>query len=248
MKPLLLFLLLLSCNTFISGQETTEKVNDGDILYSGISYGFNFPGGDLADRYGRNLQFSLFSQHITKSDFFYGVDFTFLFGDNVKEDVLANFRTKEGYFLGSGGLGTEVFLRQRGLTLTGNFGKIFLLSKNSRSGIKAGIGGGIMQHNLRFLDDNNAVAQLGGDLRKGYDRLTRGFTLRQTIGYQLLSKNRRMNFALDFVFLQGFTKEVRKINFDTGLPTNQNRLDLGYAIQLSWILPFYLNSKETIYY
>jgi hypothetical protein len=70
MKPLLLFLLLLSCNTFISGQETTEKVNDGDILYSGISYGFNFPGGDLADRYGRNLQFSLFSQHITKSDFF----------------------------------------------------------------------------------------------------------------------------------------------------------------------------------
>lgn len=241
-----LFLFLLAGSTW--GQEPKNYVNDGDILYSGISYGINFPGGDMADRYGSNLQFSVFSQHITKSNFFYGIDFTFLFGDKVKEDVLASFRTPEGYFLGSGGLGTDVLLRQRGLTLTGMIGKIIPLPKKTRSGIKIGVGGGVLQHNMRFLDDNNAVAQLGGDLRKGYDRLTRGFVLREQIGYQLLSKNRRMNFEFSFVFFQGFTREVRAYNFDTGMTTNPSRLDLGFGLQLAWILPFYLNSSETIYY
>jgi hypothetical protein len=240
-------LLLFPCSIAFS-QELNTKVNDGDILYSGIAYGINLPGGDLKDRYGSNLQFALFSQHITKSNFFYGFDFTFLFGDKVKEDVLANFRTPEGYFLGSSGVGTDVFLRQRGLTLTGMFGKIIPVDKNSRSGIKLGIGAGVLQHNLRFLDDNNAVTQIGGDLRKGYDRLTRGFTLRQQIGYQLLSNNRRMNFELSLVFFQGFTNEVRAYNFDTGLPTQKSRTDLGFGVQLAWILPFYLNSSETIYY
>lgn len=229
-------------------QEVEEKVNDGDILYSGIGYGGSIPGEDLKDRYGENLQFSIFSQHINKSNFFYGVDFTFLFGNIVKEDVLSSFRTAEGYFLGSGGIGTDVYMRQRGLTLTFMAGKIIPLRKNSRSGIKAGLGAGVLQHNIRFLDENNAVPQIGGDLRKGYDRLTRGFVLRQQLGYQLLSKNRRMNFEFSFVFFQGFTNEVRDYHFDTGLPSNKNRIDLGFGIQAAWILPFYLNSSETIYY
>jgi len=232
----------------LPGQEAEEKVNDGDILYSGIAYGASLPGGDLKDRYGENLQFSLFSQHITKSNYFYGVDFTFLFGNKVKEDVLASFRTNEGYFLGSSGLGTDVFLRQRGLTLTFMAGKIIPLKKGSRSGIKLGAGAGVLQHNIRFLDDNNAVPQLGGELRKGYDRMTRGFTLRQQLGYQILSKNKRVNFEFSFVFFQGFTNEVRAYHFDTGTPAQKNRLDLGFGIQAAWILPFYLNSSETIYY
>lgn len=246
------FINLVLCLVFLSwslyAQEGEEKVNDGDIIYSGIAYGFNLPGGDLKERYGSNLQFGLFSQHITTSNFFYGADFTFLFGNLVKEDVLSGFRTPEGYFLGSSGLGTDVFLRQRGLTLTLMAGKIFPLKKNSRSGIKAGIGAGVLQHNIRFLDDNNAIPQIGGDLRKGYDRLTRGFTLRQQLGYQILSRNRRLNFELSFIFFQGFTNEVRDYHFDTGSVSDQSRIDLGFGFQAAWILPFYINSSETIYY
>lgn len=248
MRTCLIHLFFIAFCGIVSGQEPKNYVNDGDILFSGISYGMNFPAGDLADRYGSNLHFSVFSQHITKSDFFYGADFTFMFGDKVKEDVLYPFRTAEGYFLGSGGLGTDVLLRQRGLTLTGMIGKIIPLPGKTRSGIKLGVGGGVLQHNIRFLDDNNAVAQLGGDLRKGYDRMTRGFVLREQIGYQLLSKNRRMNFEFSLVFFQGLTREIRAYNFDTGMTTNPSRLDLGFGFQLAWILPFYLNSSETIYY
>lgn len=243
---LIFFLLILSFQ--VSAQEVEEKVNDGDIIYSGLAYGFNVPGGDLNSRYGTNLQFGLFSQHITRSNFFYGADFTFLFGNVVKEDVLAGFRTPDGYFLGSSGLGADVYLRQRGLTLTMMAGKIFPLEKNSRSGIKVGIGAGILQHNIRFLDDNNAIAQIGGDLRKGYDRLTRGFTLRQQLGYQILSRNRRLNFELSFIFFQGFTNEVRDFHFDTGSVSDKSRIDLGFGFQAAWILPFYVNSSETIYY
>ncbi|MFZ1705781.1 MAG: hypothetical protein WAT79_15650 [Saprospiraceae bacterium] len=229
-------------------QNSPEKTNDGDILCPGIGYGFSIPGADLQDRYGNNLQLALFSKHIFKNNYFYALDFTFMFGNEVKEDVLQNFRTPEGYFLGSGGLGTDVFLRQRGLILSGMIGKIFPVKTAARSGIKIAVGAGILQHNIRFLDDNNAVPQLGGNLRKGYDRMSRGFTLRQELGYLLLSKNRRLNFDFSFVFFQGFTQEVRAYNFDTGLTTNPSRLDLGFGLQVAWILPFYLNSNETIFY
>ncbi|MBK8855404.1 MAG: hypothetical protein IPN10_15225 [Saprospiraceae bacterium] len=244
----LLFFVYIFNGSFLFAQEASEKVNDGDILSAGIAYGINFPGGDLKDRYGENLHFSVFGKHITKANFLYGIDFTFMFGNDVKEDVLKNFRTPEGFYLGSGGLGTDVFLRQRGLTLTAMTGKIFPLKAGNRSGIKAAIGAGILQHNIRFLDDNNAIAQLGGDLRRGYDRMSRGFTLRQELGYVILSKNRRLNFDFSFVFFQGFTKEIRPVNFDTGLPSNASRLDLGFGLQLAWILPFYINSSETVYY
>jgi hypothetical protein len=249
MRPFysLLFIYIFSCS-LLSAQVTSDNINDGDILIGGIAYGINFPGGDLKDRYNTNLHFSVFGKHTIKNNFFYGIDFTFMFGNEVKEDVLKNFRTPEGFYLGSGGLGTDVFLRQRGLTLTAMTGKIFPLNTGKRSGIKIAAGAGVLQHNIRFLDDNNAIAQLAGDLRRGYDRMSRGVTLRQELGYVILSKNRRLNFDLSFVFFQGFTKEIRPINFDTGLPSKSSRLDLGFGIQLAWILPFYINSSETIYY
>ena len=63
-----------------------------------------------------------------------------------------------------------------------------------------------------------------------------------------MTRNGRMNFELNFDFIQGFTSEVRAYNFDTGLPTIKSRVDLLFGIRLVWNLPFYLGSEEVVYY
>jgi len=248
---LLSFLSLVIIASELNAQFTEngrDKPVDGQILSGGLGYGYLRPFGDMADRYGNNLAFSVIGHYITSRNAVFGADFTYMFGDKVKEDVVAPFRSKEGYFLGDNGLAADLYLRQRGFTFTGQGGYLIPLSKKSRTGIMVLIGAGILQHQVRILDDQNAVAQLRGDLRKGYDRLTRGFTLTQDIMYTHLSSNHRINIKLGLTCFQGWTGEVRAVNFDTGLPTISSRLDMGLGIKAVWMLPFYISAKERVYY
>ena len=125
----------------------------------------------------------------------------------------------------------------------------FSLQKESRSGIKVNVHTGIMQHHIRFTDERNSVAQLRAGRSVGYDRLTRGCTLMESVGYKHLSNDRRLNFELMFDFIQGFTSEARAYNFDTGLATNPSRFDMMFGFRVVWNLPFYRGeSQSTIYY
>ena len=99
------------------------------------------------------------------------------------------------------------------------------------------------------MDQRNAFPMVRAGRHTGYDRLTRGFALKETITYKHMSSDRRVNFDIGFDFIQGFTSEVRAFNFDTGLPTIQSRLDLMAGIRFSWYLAFYKSGTgETIYY
>lgn len=98
--------------------------------------------------------------------------------------------------------------------------------------------GGILQHNIRFTDERNSVAQIRAGRSVGYDRLTRGFGLRQSIGYKHMSRDKRVNFEVLFDFIQGFTSEIRAVNFDTGLATISSRTDLLFGFRMKWNLPF----------
>ncbi len=225
-----------------------DKPVDGQILSGGLGYGYFKPAGDLANRYGDNLAFSVLGHYISSGNAVIGLDFTYMFGDEVKEDVVAPIRSKEGFFLGDNNLAVDLFLRQRGFTMTGQGGYLFPMSKKSRTGVMVLIGAGVLQHQVRILDDQDAVAQLRGNLRKGYDRLTRGFTLTQDIMYTHLSANHRINLKVGLTCFQGWTDEVRAVNFDTGMPTISSRLDMGFGVKAVWLLPFYISAKERVYY
>lgn len=210
--------------------------------------GANLPAADLELRYGNNLNLSSNFHYKFRSNFIVGGGLMFFFGDNVKEDVLAPFRTSTGVILGDDNQIADIFLRQRGLYIGADIGKLFPLTKKSRSGIVATISGGILQHNIRFTDERNSVAQIRAGRDSGYDRLTRGFALKQSIGYKHLSNDKRVNFEILFDFIQGFTSEIRSINFDTGLSTNSSRKDLMYGLRVVWNLPFYIGREEEVKY
>ncbi len=226
--------------------------NTDKALLLHITYAFQTPGGDLKDRYGYNFDVGGGLEWMTaKSNWIFGLDGGYLFGSTVKTDVLAGLRTPEGYIIGNDRAYADIQLRERGFHSTLLVGKLFSLSEvNKRSGIRATIGGGFIQHSIRIQDDpSRSVPQLSKEYKKGYDRLTNGVLLTQFIGYQYLGADRRANFFAGIECSQGFTQSRRDFNFDTRSSDTAKRLDLLFGIRVGWTLPFYLNSNpDSIYY
>jgi len=243
-RNIFLLIFLLSFATGYS-QKSDRSVNDENFLNIGMKnlsfgYGMEFPFGELADRYSSNLKFTVGAERITKSNWIYGIEFAFMFGDTVKEDPLAPLRLSNDELLGADNAYADVFLRQRGAFLGVNFGKIISLKKNSRSGLRITGAIGLLAHKIRIVDESRSLPQIEEQYLKGYDRLTRGFALREFVGYQHISEDKRINFYIGLEFTQGFTKHVRAINFDTGLPPDPSpRFDGLVSLKAAWVLPFF---------
>lgn len=247
-RHLFSILLFALSTVWVHAQVEIEKPVDGSIIDFGIGLGGNVPIGILSERYGNNLNFSLGGDYITNNNWVLNAEFLYLFSDAVKEDVLAPFRSADGNLLGDDNQIVDIVLKQRGLFLGAGIGRLIPLSTKTRSGLKIVINGGVLQHNIKFADDRNSLAQVRAGRQTGYDRMTRGFALKETISYKHLSLDRRLNFEIGLDLMQGFTKEVRAINFDTGLPTNKSRLDVLIGVRLVWNIPYYSGGQETIYY
>ncbi len=222
------------------------------FLAFGATYGFDIPAGDLGDRYGTNFHAAMsFDIWNPKLNGFWGIEGELHFGDNVKEDVLASAKTSEGAVLGTDGGVSEIFLRRRGSYIGIHANRNVLnFGSMKTTGLNLGLGLGIMQHNIRIQDDTNNAGQFRNDYLKGYDRNTRGPALRQSIGIQSIgSSNTNINYAIALTITEGFTKDVRSVNFDTGMVNNGSRLDLLIAIEATWYLPIvrFTESKEIFY-
>ena len=234
--------ILFPVTCFLHAQEPA----DPGIL-ADFSYAAQLPGGDLSDRFGYNFSAGIGASYITSGkSWIFGLETHFLFGDQIKEDVLATLRTPEGFLIGNDKSFTEILLRQRGLYVGANIGKIIsLLPGNPRSGIRWSLGIGLLQHKIRIQDDPiRVVPQIAGEYKKGYDRLTNGLTIKEFIGYQHLDPNRRINFYAGFEFYQGFTRSRRSFQFDIRKQNDENRLDLLAGFRIGWILPFYFHPKD----
>ena len=249
MKSVFLFFLLTISLTCLAQDQ--ERTNQGRILLLNFTYGGHLPGGDLADRFGGNFSAGGSFDYLTSKNLILGLQADFMFGTEVKTDVLAPLRNDDGLIFDDNGSPADIRLRQRGIHLGLHVGKIFPVSKsNRRSGIRATIGGGFLQHKIRLQDDPQAtVALVSGDYKKGYDRLSNGLALTQFLGYQGLSKNRRINFMAGFEFTQAFTQSRRSFNYDTRSVEKDKRLDLLFGFRIGWTLPLYIGENpDEIYY
>lgn len=212
-------------------------------------YSYQFPGGDLSRRFGNNHNVGASFVIKTRSNFVFGVEGSFLFGDNVKEDPIAEFRVDGGEIISEGGTYANVLLMQRGFALNARVGKIFsVLSPNPNSGPYVYVTAGYMQHNIRYQVDRNTVPFLRDEYVGGYDRLTSGFALSQFIGYRYFSNNRLVNFYIGYEFTQGFTQGRRPYNFDERATDNSSRSDLLQGVKLGWSIPLYKKTPREFYY
>lgn len=214
------------------------------------SFAYQLPGGNLADRFGYNFNVGGSFMLKTKNNWLFGVEGQFLFGDQVNENhILDSISTQQGFVIGTNGGYADIFLYERGFHFLAKAGKVFpLISPNKNSGVTATIGVGLLQHKIRIQNDDENAPQVSGDYVKGYDRLTNGLSLTESIGWLYLGKNHIANFTFSFEFTQAFTKNRRSYNFDEMRKDETERVDLLYGFRVSWIIPFRKRVPKEFYY
>lgn len=247
---LIIFLIaFLGIKNVMNAQE--DDLKSPKYILVNLSFSFQTPMGDNADRYGWNNSAGVGLDYLSSKNFIIGANTDYLFGTRVKEDVLANIRNSDGQIIGNNRAISNIKLTQRGWNSNIYFGKLFPVSKKDyRSGIRVTLGGGFLQHKIRIQQDpQSLVPQTTGEYRKGYDRLSNGFSLRQFIGYQKVSVDKRINFIFGAELIQGFTQNQRAWDFDLQAKDEGKYFDFLLGGKFSWTIPFEIGKDpEEIFY
>ncbi|PHI20817.1 hypothetical protein CEQ90_05495 [Lewinellaceae bacterium SD302] len=243
-------LLFICCFLTLSAQGLAGSRNLEKGILLNFSYGPTVTSGDLADRFGNMASIEVGVDYTPEdSGWLFGVVGQYLFGTTVKEDVLSGLRLSNGIVVGNQRSAAEMQLRSRGYFLGVRVGRIVSFGENKRSGIKIGLGGGVLSHRIRLQEDaNQDVNQIINDYKKGYDRLTEGPALYQFIGYQHMSMNGRVNVFIGAELIEGFTSSQRSYDFNTASSLEGNRLDIIAGLRAGLILPIFIGEGEEIFY
>lgn len=229
-----------------------KNIQDTTIQFFaiGAQIGGHMPFGDLGDRFGWGGLTGGTFMYKSPKNLTLEANVGFIFGNQVKEDtILRNLMTETGIFIGRDGNPVDVFLNERGFVGTVRVGKILpIIGPNPNCGLHLAAGVGMMQHKIRIEPEFDALPQLQGDYKKGYDRLTNGFALSQSIGYQHFGNYRFANFYVGLEFFEGFTRSRRSIDFDTMMPDTKDRMDILGTFVVRWYFPMYKRQASDYYF
>ncbi|HEX5111771.1 MAG TPA: hypothetical protein VFV79_02920 [Saprospiraceae bacterium] len=237
-------LLLLSLP--ISGQSQKKA------MLLDFSYGFNFPLGDMQDRFGESNVLGAGLESISyESKVSIGIDGGYFFGNTVKEDVLLQLRSGDGNIIGINGLPGDVSLKERGYFMGAHAGKIFSTTdqKSSLTGIRTQLGIGFIQHKIRIQDNQNNIVPLNKEYLQGYDRLTNGAALRLAAGYQYDSPLNNFHFKIMGDVTAARTQSRRDLDYATGTYLGEKRTDILLGVSVSYVVMISrAQTSENIYY
>lgn len=247
---LLLTTMMLFVAPLLKGQISIRD-SSVTIPMAYLGFAYHFPAADMADRWGSSTCLSPGFQVKTASQWLFGVEAGFILGGNFKPgfSIFDEILTSEGNIINGDGVPAVVALFERGMILTGKFGRLIPLSKKSpNSGLMVTVSAGYLQHKLKIQVENKSAPQLKGDYARGYDRLTSGFTLGQSLGYLYTGSNRLVNFFIGVDIYEAFTKSRREYIFDLMGPLEGDRLDILVGPRISWFIPIYKRAPEEYYF
>ena len=110
------------------------------------------------------------------------------------------------------------------------------------------IGFGYVYHKIFIETLMGEIPQLNEDLQKGYDRLSGGFSMKQSITFMFLSNNEKINFHAGLEIIECWSKDLRTQNYSTGLIENEKRFDVFIGLKIGWILPLRKRTTSNFYY
>ncbi len=241
-------ILLLLSNYGFAQKSITDSIIKIPLIETSLS--IQTPGGDLADRFGNNISINFGAHYKTKRNYTFGFQIQNLSGDNIKDDddILGDISTKYGPIDGGGQL-AEVLLFERGMNTSLQVGKVFnVIGPNPNSGIWLQFGAGYFWNKIKIENTDNRTLILTDEFIKGYDRLSEGFSINQSIGYLHLSDKKLLNFSVSFEIMEAFTSNKRKYSYKDMSVINEDYLDILYGIKFSWILPLYKKSETKYHY
>jgi len=253
MKILFHFSLVVFLTITLSGVSAQDKKPEArSFPMFSLSYMFQIPGGDMADRFGPNSNIGGSFMHKFKNNLYYEVNSNFLFGSVLKNDALTIFDSiteSHGKIINENGEYAKVVTSERGFFAGGRIGYIIPVWKNNpNSGIMVSAGGGLLQHKIRIDNDGNNTPQILDEYKKGYDKLTNGFATTEFVGVVYYGKQMLVNFYAGVELYQGFTQSRRSYDFNLMGPDLRKRSDNLYSIKVGWIIPIYKRLPDPFYY
>jgi hypothetical protein len=245
-------LLLVVCLFTVSSLFAQLNIQDSVIFTPLISatFGYQFPGGDLARQFGSNASIGGSIMFKTKHNWLFGVEGNFMFGQTVKnsDSLLKIISTELGFIIDANGYYADMVYYERGYNFFVKFGKVIpLLAPNPNSGFTLLAGAGYIQDKIRIHNPGNTAPQLYGDYKKGYDKLNGGLAVTGSLGYMYLSNTRLVNFSLAFEFMQAWTQPFRERDFETGKQDTRKFSSQFYSVRVSWIIPLYRRVPKEFY-
>jgi hypothetical protein len=245
----LLILLMLSCTLAEAQKSIQDSVIFTNLVYAG--YTLQFPGGDMADRFGTNSGIGPGYMIKTSKNWVFGIEGNFMFGKEVKntENILSLIETSDGNIIDMEGIYADYNFNERGFSTILRVGKLIpVLGPNRNSGIIIALGGGYLQHKIYIEHKDKTAPPITGDYLKGYDELKRGFASNVFLGYLYLGNRNKVNFFAGIDFTLGFTGHVRpysfnNMNFNTGKFT-----DMLTGIKVGWMIPIFSRAPKDYYY
>jgi hypothetical protein len=228
------------------------SIHDSTIFTPMIyaTYGYQFPGGDLAKLFGSNSSIGGGFVLKTKHNWMFALEGNFLFGQTIKnsDSLLRIISTQEGLIIDANGYYADIVYYERGYNFFFKFGKVIpLLSPNPNCGFTLLAGAGYIQDKIRIHNPGNTAPQLFGDYKKGYDKLNGGIAVTGSLGYMYLSNTRLLNFSVAFEFMQAWTNSYRKRDFDTGKQDTRKLSSQFYTIKVYWMIPLYRRVPKQFY-
>ncbi len=252
MKSLFSILLIIATQVAFS-QFVIEKKEVPDSAYTipmfQASYAYQWPGAEMADRFSSNSNVGASITVKTKKGWYYGIKGNFIWGGSVQDPtILSNIATSDGSVIDNEGRLTDIYLGQRGSSFFLVGGKMFnVLSPNKNSGVLAYAGFGTLQHKISIKFEDDIVA-LSDEYKKGYDRFSVGYAANAFVGYLFLSKNRLINFFGGFDYTVGWTKNLRKYNYDTQQEDTKRHTNTLYGVRVGWIIRLNRRQTQEYYY
>jgi hypothetical protein len=247
MRFKLALILLIGFAYFAKAQRITDSCITAP--YVSVNFSGYLPFGDMNKRFGSCFAAGGTIGYKTKKNWLFSGEFNYLFSRNVKEDVLTQLRNDKGNVTNNNGFPADIRVYQRGWVSVLDAGKLFTTNKRKpNTGVLISAGAGVMYHKIKLYDAEQKIAAIKGDLQKGYDRLSIGPCLHQSIGFFYLSNNRLVNIHAAFECYQGFTKNVRGFNYDGTPIESKQRIDIILGMKLAWVLPLYKRTQDNDFY
>ena len=263
-----LSVLVFVCLTASSAAMAQKSIRDSSITMAlvDVNYLGSSPGGDLSERFGWTNQMGASIGIKHKSNFYASIGANFLWGETVKEEPGINqmgydylydlgdtaFVREIGFIDGNGNAERPAVF-QRGFSVPIRVGKIFpklslTKKENENSGPFVEVGVQFIQHQLKYEFKSEELTWANDDFLKGYDRLTNGIGVLQSVGYRYFGSNRYVNVFVAFDISQNFTRSRRSLNYDTNTVDTQQRMDILTGVRVGWSLPLYKVASSSQYY
>jgi hypothetical protein len=245
----LLILLMLPFTVTEAQKSIQDSVIFTNLIYA--NYSMQFPGGDMAGRFGMNSAIGPGYLIKTSSNWIFGIEGNFLFGKQVNntENILSLIETSDGNIIDMEGTYADYNFNERGFSAILRAGKLIpVWGPNRNSGVFVTLGAGYLQHRIYIEHKDKTAPPIKGDYLKGYDELKSGFASNVFLGYLYLGNQNKINFFAGIDFTVGFTRHVRPYSFNNMTYNTGNFNDILTGIRVGWIIPVFSRAPKDYYY